>query len=241
MTFYAYFNTERECIAVNDAVWDASLYEDVSAVEDYRNPNDVYWNGTGAGTRVDADISAWPDYLEVGDSYTINAPFQSSVKVGIASPAYYGSYNVDTSVEADILVQLVGRSRAAKTIHVVDLATRKAQKSAELSTVFDTHLALGVNSALGWVDCDDQAQSRSGARYMQYEFFGLSTSVDTDWIMLDKSVVTHTYAQFVTLCTDITAGFQAYLDNKKALQADIDAAADLAALDAIDLESGWPT
>lgn len=241
MTFYAYFNAERECIAVNDAVWPTDMYDEVSAVEDYRNPNDVYWNGAGAGTRIDVDISAWPDYLEVGDSYTINAPFQSSVKVGVASPAYYGSYNVDTSVEADIFVQLVGKSRAEKMIHVVDLATRKAEKSAELSTVFDAHLALGVNSTLGWVDCDDQAQGRAAARYMQYEFFGLSTSVDTDWIMLDNSVATHTYAEFVDLCTDITAGFQAYLDNKKALQADIDAASDLATLEAIDLEAGWPT
>lgn len=239
MTMYAYFGAHRQCIAVNDTVWPTDMYNNVSAIEVYKNPNDIYWNSVGAGNRIDYDMSLIPDYLEVGGAgFEIICPLQTKVK----SPfnTYHVSYDVPVTTAAELLIELVGQYRGSKIIHVVELATRKTQRSAELSTIFDTHLALGVDSALGWVDCDDQAQSRSAARYMQYQFFGLSTSVDTDWIMYDKTTVTHTYSQFVTLCGDITTGFQSYLSNKKSLQASIEAASDLATLEAIDLESGWP-
>lgn len=240
MTMYAYFGTNRECIAVNDVVWPTDMYVNVSAVEVYRSPNDVYWNSVGAGTRIDYDMSLIPDYLEVGGAgFEIICPAQTKVK----SPfnTYHVSYDVPVTVAAELLIELVGQYRGSKIIHVVELATRKIQKQAELSIIFDAHLALGCTSPLGWVDCTDTSKSRMGARYMEYEFFGLSTSVDTDWTMYDQSVVTHTYTEFVALCTAITEGFQAYFDNKQVLTAAIETASDIAALEAIDLESGWPT
>lgn len=239
MTMYAYFRADRSCIAVNDAVWPGGSYAYVSGIEVYRNPNDLYWNGVGAGTRVDEDISAWPDYVEVGDTYHIYAPTQSSVMANFVLEGSH--YLLDTSVEANIYIELIGKARAAKTIQVVNLAGRKAAKETELTAVFNAHLAMGCTSALGWVDCDDQAQNRVTSRFMQYQFFGLSTATDTVWVMFDKTTETHTYAQFVTLASDITNGFQAFMDNKKTLQNSIDAATTVAALDAIDLEVGWPS
>jgi len=239
MTMYAYFDANRACIGVNDAVWPTGSYDEVSVIEEYRGPNEVYWNGAGAGTRIDWDISDWPDYLETGDTYAVNAPFQSSVRVNGAGA--YGSYNIPTTSEAKFVIELIGRARASKVIQVVDLATRKAAREVELSAIFAAHLALGCTSPLGWVDCDDKAKTRTTSRFMEYEFFGLSTSVDTIWTMYDQTTQTHTYAQFIDLCTAITDGFQAYFANKQSLSADIEAATDFATLEAIDIEMGWPT
>jgi hypothetical protein len=240
MTMYAYFGPDRECIAVNDTVWPTDMYNHVSTIEAYRNPNDIYWNSVGAGTRIDYDMSLIPDYLEVGGAgFEIICPLQTKVRPAFGST--HVSYDVPVDTALDLFVELVGQYRGSKVIHIVDLATRKAAREAELSLIFDAHLALGCTSPLGWVDCDDKAKARMSGRFMEYEFFGLSTSVDTEWTMFDQSTVTHTYTQFVALCTAITDGFQAYFSNKQALAADIEAASDLATLEAIDLESGWPT
>lgn len=237
MTFTAYFDSDRKCVGVTNGGF-AGTYTHSVDIEVARPAEDLYWNGTGAGTRLTDDMSAYPDFIQTGDTIELSAPAQSVLYINGVNEG--SGYDVPTTSEAVILLQLAGKYRGEKLISIIDLANRKAERMAELSTIFDTHIAGGCTSPLGWVDCDDKARNRLGAIMDEYTYFGLSTATDTDITMYDQSVVTHTYAEIIDLGAAISTGWRAMWANKQSLQADILAATTVAGLDAIDLETGWP-
>lgn len=239
MSFMAYFDASRRCIAVMNSDWPGGGYAHSVDVEAFRSPDDIYWNGTGAGTRLADDMTAFPDTVVVGAVVDLYAPTQSVLVVnGVNEGSHYAISA--TAPEGKLFLMLGGKYKGEKLIELISLTNRKTAKMAELSTIFDAHISGGCTSPLGWVDCDDKARYRLAAIMNDYTYFGVSTGTSTDITMYDQSKISHTYAQILALGAAITTAWHGMFANKQSLEDAIIAASDAATLEAIDLESGWP-
>ncbi|ODU71349.1 MAG: hypothetical protein ABT11_04060 [Novosphingobium sp. SCN 66-18] len=125
---------------------------------------------------------------------------------------------------------------------VIPIEEARAAAMVAVSTHFNVVLAQGCMTPKGRADCDDKAQQRITSAVLLSDKaaqLGLPEAA-TPWTMFDGSVEPHSRAELVALGLAIGAQMQACFARKQQLQALIGAAADRAALAAIDIEAGWP-
>lgn len=139
----------------------------------------------------------------------------------------------------DFVISADGNALEPRTIPV---AEARAAALLAVSNRFNAVLALGCMTPKGRADCDDKAQQRITSAVLLADKaaeLGVPEAA-TPWTMFDGSVEPHSRVELVALGLAIGAQMQACFARKQQLQAAISAAADHAALAAIDIEAGWP-
>lgn len=130
------------------------------------------------------------------------------------------------------------------TAIVADLTGPREAKQAAISARFVQATLAGCASPKGWVDCDEVAQGRVDRLVKlirEASDLGMDPPETVDFTMYDKSQQPHTLAELVTLGITIGFHFLALFAHKQALEAALASIDTLAAIEALDVEVGWPT
>lgn len=123
----------------------------------------------------------------------------------------------------------------------LDLMVAKINKRQAVALARNTHEWSGAATPLGRMDSDPDSQRKvNGAASMAMIASSAGQPFSIDWTMQDNSTVTHDAAAMMAAGVAMGEHVSACHDRAKVLKANIDDAADAAALEAIDIEAGWP-
>lgn len=99
----------------------------------------------------------------------------------------------------------------------------------------------GCNTLLGRMDTDADSQRKiNGSVTMALIAQAAGQPFSIDWTMADNSTVAHDGPAMIAAGVAVGMHVSACHENALALKAAVDAAADVVALAAIDIEEGWP-
>lgn len=127
------------------------------------------------------------------------------------------------------------------TVWVPDLDALRAARWVRVKAARDAAEWGGCATALGRVDTDRDSQRKiSGSVQMAQIALGAGEPFSVDWTMLDNSVATHdgpamiamgiAVGRHVATCHEVAVGKRAA----------IEAGDDVAAIEAVEIEAGWP-
>lgn len=151
-----------------------------------------------------------------------------------------GEVSIPCTAMGDFVISEDGTTLEVRAKPIAEVRQRLMET---LRQRFATELAKGCESPKGRVDCDDKAVQRvTSAVVMADKLAELGLpDVDENWTMFDQSVVPHSRGELTALGLAIGAGFRACFSNKQTLENQLDAATTVAELNAVNLDSGWPT
>lgn len=143
----------------------------------------------------------------------------------------------------DVPDDLTGlRWDTATRAFVEDVEGRRAARWAEVKALRDVCESGGAATPLGTVDSDPVSIGRiTGAVVMAQVALSAEAPFSIDWTMADNSVVAHDAAAMIAMGVAVGAHVDAVHARARTLRAALDEAASIAALDAIDITTGWPT
>lgn len=121
------------------------------------------------------------------------------------------------------------------------LAIARLQRWEAAKLIRDAHIDSGCMTPLGRVDSDEASRLNiSGAVQAALIAQAAGESFAIDWTMADNSVVSHNGSAMVAMGLAVASYVSACHEAARLLRVAIEDAADLAAVEAIDIEVGWP-
>lgn len=125
---------------------------------------------------------------------------------------------------------------------VPELAEAKTRLWNEVKAARARHEEGGCATSLGRVDTDADSQRKvSGSVQMAMIAHAAGAPFEIMWTMQDNSEVPHDAAAMIAMGLAVGGHVSACHAAARSLWTAIDAAADLAAVDAIDINQGWPS
>lgn len=122
---------------------------------------------------------------------------------------------------------------------VFDLDSAKVKLWGQVKAAREAHLAV-IDTTSGPFDADDRARTNLLGKIQSFALLGEAAPSSVTWKLHDNSLVTLDRADFEALALTVLGKIEAVYGHSFALEAAIGAVADMGALDAIDIETGWP-
>lgn len=235
MTTFAYFNAYGDCVHIIDSI---EPPEGGVEVEENTDPNQIWYDHAN-----DEIIHRQPIPVTFRGTYLVGESIDFSVPDG--SVALLDGVKTTGAVvfdhAQDLLLQVVGRHHHDQRIRIVSFADMRDERWAEARRYREQCTNGGCATAWGRVDTDSDSQIKvSGAVQMAMLAQMAGDPYSIDWTMADNSQVTLDAAGMMQMGVTVGEHVKACHAAGTNIRAAIEAAADEAALAAIDITAGYP-